>query len=149
VAPDSPEQVFRFRSEDPGAIQYQSRFTTLLKDGTTRQGEPKIGRASRLPVNDPFDEALVIELVPLFDPAAVKTVFVDIEYDDDPNNYHRRERITMESDAQRSTLRLALMDKKQRKYRFRETFVGTNNQIQSGAFQDTTETILAIAPPQQ
>ena len=49
-------------------------------------------------------------------------------------------------DAQRTTVRLALMNKDARTFRFRLTFVGTNNQIHSGAFHETTETILAIAP---
>jgi hypothetical protein len=146
VLPDSPEQVYRFRSEDPQAVLYSYRATTLLKDGATRQSEPKTSRASRLAVNDPFDDALAIELVPLFDPTVTKLVFVDIEYDDAPNNYHRRERVTLEGQAPRSTLRLALMNKEQRQFRFRLTFIGVNNQIQAGAFQDTTETILAIAP---
>lgn len=146
VLPDSPEQVYRFRSEDPQVVQYAYQATTLLKDGTSRQAEPKTSRASRLAVNDPFDDALAIELVPLFDPAVTKLVFVDIEYDDEPNNYHRRERVTLEGRAQRSTLRIALMNKTLRQFRFRLTFIGVNNQIQSGAFKDTTETILAIAP---
>jgi hypothetical protein len=88
----------------------------------------------------------VIECVPLYDVTTTRTVFVDIEYDDDPNNYHRRERLTLEGDAQRTTVRIALMNKDARTFRFRLTFVGTNNQIQSGAFHETTETILAIAP---
>lgn len=146
VLPDSPEQFYRFRSEDPDVRTYSYQTTTHLKDGTVRRSEPKISGASQLPVNDPFDDALAIELVPLYDVNAVKTVFIDIEYDDNPNQYHRRERVTMEGNALRSTLRLALMNKAIRNYRFRLTFIGTNNQIQSGAFKDTNETILAISP---
>jgi hypothetical protein len=146
VLPDSQEQLYRFRSPDPQVVSYSYQVTTLLKDGTSRVAEPKISRASRLPINDPFDDALAIELVPLFDTTAVRLAFVDIEYDDNPNNYHRRERITLEGQAERSTLRIALMNKDLREYRFRMTFVGTNNQIRAGAFQTTTETILAIAP---
>ena len=97
VRPESPEQVYRFRSEDPRISSYRFSNLTRLKDGTTRQSLPEISRASRLAVNDPFDDALVIELVPLFDPAAVRTVFVDIEYDDAENNYSRRERVTLEA----------------------------------------------------
>jgi hypothetical protein len=146
VLPDSPEQFFRFRSADRGVTAYQYRTTTRLKDGTARVSDPRIGQASLLPVNDPFDDALVIECVPLYDVTTTRTVFVDVEYDDEPNNYHRRERLTLEGDAQRTTLRIALMNKDARTFRFRLTFVGTNNQIHSGAFHETTETILAIAP---
>jgi hypothetical protein len=146
VLPDSPEQHFRFRSADRSVVSYRHHATTRLKDGTTRVSEPRIDQASLLPVNDPFDDALVIECVPLYDVAATRTVFVDIEYDDAPNDYHRRERVTLEGDAPRTTVRLALMNKEARTFRFRLTFVGTGNQIHAGAFHETTETILAIAP---
>jgi hypothetical protein len=145
VLPDSPEQVYRFRSDDPTVVSYLVKTTTLLKDGTSRDKPPRLERASQLPINDPFDDALEIELVPLFDAATVKTVFIDVEYHDDANNYHRRERIVMEGNAQRQTLRLALMSKDLRAFRYRLTVIGTDNRIQSGAFHDTTETIVAVA----
>jgi hypothetical protein len=146
VLPDSADQTFRFRSDDPSVVSYRVQTTTRLKDGTTRDAKPRVERASSLAVNDPFDDALLIDLVPLFDTASVKTVFIDVEYDDAPNDYHRRERLTMEGDAQRQTLRLALMDKTRREFRYRLTFVGVNNQIHTGAFRTTTETIVPVAP---
>jgi hypothetical protein len=147
VRPDSPEQKWRFRSDEAGALSYRYRLVHHLKDGTTRESEPVITRATQLPVNDPFDDALTIDFIPLFDPAAVRQVFIDVEYDDDANGYRRRERITVTPEEQGPIqLRLALMNPAVRNFRYRLAFIGTNNSMDQTAFEDTSDTLIRVAP---
>lgn len=147
VLPNSAEQVWRFRADEPQALSYRFRLVHHLKDGTTREAGPSTSRATRLPVNDPFDDALAIDFVPLFDPAATRMVFIDVEYDDVPNNYRRRERVSLEPGGPSPVrMRIALLNPALRTFRFRFTFVGTNGQMQQGAFRETTETLIAVQP---
>jgi outer membrane biosynthesis protein TonB len=147
VFPTSPEQFWRFRADEPQALSYRYRFLHRLKDGSTRQQGPFVSSATSLPVNDPFDDALAIDFLPLFDPSITRLVFIDVAYDDAANNYHRHERITLEPNQTTPLrLRLALLNPQLRRFRFRFTFVGVAGQMLQGAFQETTETLIPVRP---
>ncbi len=85
--------------------------------------------------------------MPLYDPATTRMVFVDVEYADAANSYFREERLTLAGNARDPQhLRISLIDPQQRAFRYRLTFVGTDNQMQRGAFIDTTDTLIGVVP---
>jgi hypothetical protein len=145
VTPGSQPQFWRVRLDDPKARTYTYQLTHHLKDGTVRTADPVTTQATALPVNDPFEQAIEIDFVPLMNATKTRTVFIDIHYDDPKNNYHRQERLTLQGNAQNNLhVRIALLNPAITNYRYRLTFVGTNNQMTQGAFVETTETLIAV-----
>ena len=142
----SGPQTWKLRLDDPAARSYSYQFVHHLKDGMSRQTEPVNSRASLVPVDDPFPDALEIEFFPLFDSSKVKMVFIDVEYHDEANGYHREERLKMSANATESSqLTIAQMDLALKSYRYRLTVVGTDNSMRRGEFVDTTETLIPVS----
>jgi hypothetical protein len=148
VLADSAPQVWKLRTPKPVAPDTRTITVALrhhLKDGTVRETPPAEVESSAVVVHDPFDQALNIEFVPLFDPAAVRQVFIDVEYDDPANNYRRAERIDVPGTQTGNVrLRLAILDPEQRQFRFRFTVVGTGNEFTRTAFETSEEEIVPI-----
>jgi len=148
VLPDSPPQVWKLRAPKPVAPETRTVTVGLrhhLKDGTLRDVPPVELAASAFVVNDPFDNALNIEFIPLFDAAAVRQVFIDVDYQDPANNYSRTERLDIGGDRTENVkLRLALLDPAQRQFRFRFTVVGTNGEFRRLAWQTSDEEVVPI-----
>ena len=145
VTPGSQPQFWRVRLDDPQARTYTYQLTHHLKDGTVKQADPVTTRATALPVNDPFQRAIEIDFVPLLDATVTRQVFIDVQYDDDPNGYHRQERLVLPGNANTVHLRIGLMDPAKTTYRYRLTFVGTINQMKQGKFIETKEALIAIS----
>lgn len=148
VLPDSPPQVWKLRAPKPVAPETRTVTVGLrhhLKDGTLRDVPPVELAASAFVVNDPFDNALNIEFIPLFDAAAVRQVFIDVDYQDPANNYSRTERLDIGGDRTENVkLRLALLNPAQRQFRFRFTVVGTNGEFRRLAWQTSDEEVVPI-----
>lgn len=148
VLPDSPPQVWKLRAPKPVAPDTRTVTFALkhhLKDGSVREQLAQELTSSALLVHDPFDQALSIEFIPLFDITAVKQVFIDVEYDDPANNYSRSERLDIKGDQTDNVkLRIALLDPDQRQFRFRYTVVGTNGDFRRLAFQTSDEEVVPI-----
>jgi hypothetical protein len=142
----STPQTWKLRVEDRTARDYTYHCVHHLKDGSTRQSEPITSRASLLPVDDPFPDAIAIEFIPLLDSSRTKMVFIDVEYHDEPNQYHREERLRiMGSDMDPVSLGIAQMNPDLKTFRYRLTVVGANNAIRRDPFIETTETLIAVA----
>jgi hypothetical protein len=148
VLADSAPQVWKLRAPKPAPPETRTVTVALkhhLKDGTVRETPPAVVEASAVVVHDPFDQALNIEFVPLFDAAAVRQVFIDVEYDDPANSYSRVERLDVPgSQTGNVKLRLALLDPEQRQFRFRFTVVGTGGEFRRLAFETSDEEIVPI-----
>jgi hypothetical protein len=148
VLPDSAAQVWKLRAPKPVAPDTRTITFALkhhLKDGSVREVLPAELIASALVVHDPFDQALSIEFIPLFDVALVKQVFIDVEYDDPANHYSRSERLDIKGDQTDNVkLRIALLDPARRQFRFRYTVVGTNGDFRRLAFQTSDEEVVPI-----
>jgi hypothetical protein len=148
VLPDSPTQTWKLRAPKPVAPETRTVTYALkhhLKDGSVRQTAPVELPASALVVHDPFDQALNIEFVPLFEPDTVRQLFIDVDYQDPDNNYSRTERIDIEGvQVENVELRLALLDPDKRQFRFRFTVVGTNGEFRRLAWQTSDEEIVPI-----
>ncbi|NER82025.1 MAG: hypothetical protein F6K42_21180, partial [Leptolyngbya sp. SIO1D8] len=61
VQPASAPQTWKLRLGDPTARTYSYHLVHHLKDGTTRTTEAIATQATKLPINDPFEQALEIE----------------------------------------------------------------------------------------
>lgn len=140
---------WKVRTASPQARDYTWRLVHHLKDGSTRESastEPS--RAALLPVDDPFPGALSLSFLPLLDPTKTRLAFVDIEYDDPDNAYHREQRLTMKpTDTDLVGVSIAVMDLKKKAYRYQITLVGTNNTLKKLPPVDTEEDLLAVSEP--
>ena len=102
--------------------------------------------ATALPVDDPFEQAIEVDFIPLFDPTTTRMVFIDVRYDDPDNDYRREERLTLQGIATDPVhLRISLLDPSRCTFRYRLTFVGTNNQMRRGEFIETDETLISVS----
>jgi hypothetical protein len=145
VAPNSPPQRWRFRLDQPGGSAFVHRFTHHLKDGQIRTTEPEISRASALPVDDPFPAAIEIDFMPLWDPAATRQVFVQIEYTDADANYERSERLTLAADkVDPIRFRLAIQNPALRTFKFRQTQITKDNKVRQTDWIETTDTLIGL-----
>ncbi len=146
VLPNSPPQFWRLRLSDPTQRSYSYRQVHHLKDGTIRETPLVTTRATTILVDDPFEEAIEIELVPAFDNTKVRQVFVDIEYRDEEKAFERNERITMKGNAvEIVSLRLSILDPKKKEFRYRLTFVGNDGKINRKAFVTTDDPFISVS----
>ena len=148
VLPDSPSQTWKLRLLKPVAPETRTVTYALkhrLKDGTVREQLSTELISSTLLVHDPFDQALNIEFIPLFDAATVRQVFIDVEYDDPTNRYSRSERLDIRGDQTDNVkLRIALLDPQRREFSYRFAVVGTNSDFRRMAFQTSYEELVPI-----
>ena len=145
VNPDSEAQFWKLRLSNPQETEFTYQFVHHLKNGSIIEEEPVTSSVAAIPVNDPFESALALEFVPLWDTATTRMVFLDVEYEDVENDYRRTERFRLDSHSFESVkLRIALLDSTRRSYRYRTTFVSTDNQIQRDPFIVTEETLIFL-----
>jgi hypothetical protein len=142
---DTPALSWKVRLSDATARDYTYSVIYHLKDGTKKTSAPQAARASRLPIEDPFIGKLDLEFIPLFDSRKTRLVFVDFEYEDTASNYRREERLQLKGDSlDPVNLKIALMDPAKRAFKYRLTFVGTDNRMTRGSFIETTETLIPL-----
>lgn len=145
VLPTSPPQFWRLRLTQPTQRVWQASFTHHLKNGEQRSTGPIASDASFLPVDDPFEGALDIRAIPLFQPGTVRRVFVDVLYVDAGNGYRREERLDIPGSATEPVaLRIALLDPALRTYRHRVTIVTADGQFIQQAPVDGEETLIGV-----
>lgn len=144
TADDQANRTWQLRLSYPEARDYAYQFRFTLNDGRELVGEPVTTRATRIAVTDPF-YGINIEFIPLYSPAQVRMVFIDVEYDDPENNYFRQERIQLAGGrVDPAPLRLSIIDPTKRTYSYRFTFIGTDNSLARGAWVETTETLIGV-----
>ena len=143
VRPGGEALHWKIRTESPDDRSYSFSLVHFLKDGTTRREGPFVGTAAALPVDDPFRRPLEIELFPAFEPTAVRSAIVDVQYDDNDNDYHRAERAVI-SGIDPKHLRISLVDPELRQFRYRLTILGTDNSVRQDAFIETSDTLVLV-----
>jgi hypothetical protein len=144
VTATSEPQFWRLRTNDPNEHRYTYYLVHHLKDGSLRQTDPVLTAVTSLPIDDPFDNALELDFIPLFDPTLVREVFIDVVYDDAANHYHRQERLTVMSNATDAVLlRIALFNPALRSYRYRLTYV-LQGSMKRGEWVTTEETLIGL-----
>jgi len=144
---DSGQQTWRLRGARPApanrGVTYQ--LVQRLNDGTGERTDPAEVDIPQIMVHDLFQDALNLEFIPLFDPANVTRVFIDIEYRDQANAYERSERLEIAGTATEPVkLRIALRDRQQRSFRCRFTFVGPSGSFDRRPWVDTEEELQPV-----
>jgi hypothetical protein len=150
VTAGNAPQTWRVRASGlpNGAPPRQISYTLThhLKDGTTRSDSENATTAGRLVVHDPFPDAQEYVLIPQFGDA-ISEAFVEIQYDDPRNHYHRAERIrVLDSTTTDIIVRIALLDPQKRDVQLRFTFIGKDQSVKSGAFFTPATTIVPMRP---
>ncbi|MFI6539324.1 hypothetical protein ACIBHY_43180 [Nonomuraea sp. NPDC050547] len=124
VRPKDAARQWRLRLTRPAERSWTAQLTHHLSDGTTRVTPAFSGDASFLPVNDPFPDSLDILALPLFEQGTVRMAFLEVEYDDPANTYHRRARLEIPGTAVSPLpLRVALIDPARREFRHQVTVI--------------------------
>jgi hypothetical protein len=146
VTPDSQPQFWKVRLSDPTARSYTYRFVHHLKDGSIRESQALATQASAIAVDDPFRDALELLFFPALDASQTKMVFVDVEYHDADNNYHREERLKILGNATNEvSLRIAQLNPNKKMFKYQFTFIGANGQIRRAPPVETEESFISVA----
>lgn len=130
VRPGGPEQSWKLRLSDPERRTFTYKWTHRLKDGTTRETLPVTSTIPLITVNDPYDEPLIIELFPNYDPAPIRLLIVDVTYEDPGAIRKRVQQIKFppaESDSKR--LRFARTDPTVGAFSIQITILGNDNSV--------------------
>ncbi|MCO6419644.1 hypothetical protein JYK14_26260 [Siccirubricoccus sp. KC 17139] len=143
-AGDAP-QLWRVRTSAPVTQGFIYTLVHHLKDGTVLRDDPVQSTAQAVAVDDPFDTALDIRFIPLWDPAQVREVFIDVTYADPPNRIDRFERLSFTgADLAIRPLSLSIRDRTQREFTYRVTLIGTDNRMVQRPPETTRETLVGI-----
>ncbi|MCP8937642.1 hypothetical protein NK718_03885 [Alsobacter sp. SYSU M60028] len=146
VRPGGEAQTWRLRSSDRHASEYSYTMRHHLKNGRVVESPAVTTTASAVSVDDPFEDALDIQLVPLWRADAMRNVFVDVSYADPANAYRRNERIVFEgADTAPRGVRIALLDPARRSFDVQIAMVGADNALTRRTLT-TTDTIVGVGP---
>lgn len=146
---DHPEETWRVRTPAPDARAYTWRAIHHLSDGTAREtagSEPS--RASLLPIDDPFPGALQLTFIPALDPRRTRLAFVDIEYHDDANGFHRDERLTIQPNSSDLIIRdFSVIDLTHKQFTYQVSLLGVDNSLHRLPPVDTSDDLVVITEP--
>ena len=140
-------QPWKVRTSSPDARQYSYVLTHHLTGGNAPIIDPPVvSSANAVAVDDPFPDALEIDLVPNWDPAVVRTVFVDVTYVDGPNQIERLDHFEFKGDdLDARRLRIALRNRKARSFGWRATYMRHDRgKVQRGG-GDVTDTLVELS----
>jgi hypothetical protein len=130
VRPGGEAQAFKLRLADAAPREVTYALEHHLVDGSVSVTPPETTKLSSITVNDPFPDALNLELIPTFPPGVYKQVFADITYAHPERHYRRDVSLTFDgSDPQRQTARIALFDAQRRTYHVVYTLQGIDGSI--------------------
>jgi hypothetical protein len=145
VKADSPVQTWRIRTADRQQQTFRYAFVHTLADGSVVRTDPVTTTSKRVAVVDPFVGRLDVSVAPAWDPAAVRSVIVDIAYDDDTNAYHRELRLEFPgADLAIRRVHVALHDPGLRTFRHRSTVIGVDGQVRQTDYLPTMDTLVTV-----
>jgi hypothetical protein len=138
-------QHWKLRLQGDPSPQYTYHCVHHLSDGSTITTDPVTTSATTVAVTNPFAGSLDLTFVPLFDPAQVHFAFLDFDYQDPDNHYHRQFRLQFGADASAPVSKhISIRDPKKIGFRYRLTFEGAHGDEERGAFIDTEDTLIAV-----
>lgn len=138
------DQHWKIRSSDIENKSFTYSIKYHMKDGNVRAMEPVTTKTTRISIQNPL-KTINIEFIPLFEPDAVKMIFIDIEYDDPGNEYEVKERLKLNGTVTDSvSFNLNIIDDSKGTYRYRKTIVGMDNSLNRLETVETNETIIGI-----
>lgn len=148
VRPGDAAQDWKVRTSSPEARTWSYVLTHHLKGGAPPVVDPPVfSTANALAVDDPFADALEIDLVPLWDPDAVRKVLVDVTYRDPAHGIDRLERLDLDGAVQDvRRLRLAIRDRALRSFDWRAVYLlKAGGRVQRAA-EGVTDTLVELMP---
>lgn len=142
---DTGEQEWKLRLADKDDSAYTFQLKHRLKDGTTIEGVPVTAKGSTILVDDPFDGAINVQVVPSLDAGKTRQAVVDIRYDDPDRGYSYTDSITLQpAQSTAVKMRIPIIDASRRSWNYRVSIIGPGEQVNRGAFIDTTETLILV-----
>jgi hypothetical protein len=148
VRPEGEAQAWKVRTSSPDARTWSYVLTHHLKGGAAPIDDPPVfSTANALPVDDPFPDALEIDLVPMWDPELVRKVLVDVTYVDPANGIDRLERLDIDGtqqDLQR--LRMAIRNRQAKAFGWRAKYLMKAGGRVERAAADVTDTLVELLP---
>ncbi len=145
VVAGGASQLWKVRTSAPDRTAFAYSVRHEMTDGSTRVTDEQTVSVAVLSINDPFPGQLDISLVPGWNPALVRTVVVDLAYDDPAHALHLEKRIELDGASQATTVaHLALADPKRRGYSHRITLIGKDGTETQRDVVSTTDTLLVI-----
>ncbi|HOZ34957.1 MAG TPA: hypothetical protein PLM52_18955, partial [Tabrizicola sp.] len=148
VRPGDEAQAWKVRTSSPDARSWSYVLTHHLKGGAAPIVDPPAAStANALPVDDPFPDAIEIDLVPMWDPDLVRKVLVDVTYQDPANGIDRLERLDIDGatqDVQR--LRMAIRNRQAKAFGWRAKYLMKAGGRVERAAAAVTDTLVELLP---
>jgi hypothetical protein len=147
---DQPTAHYRRVIYAPWTQPYRYRLTYNLKDsdGNIQRSVTDWIEASsdtrNVNVPSPFDQAFSLNIVPSIDWDELREMAVDLAYDDDASDYHATKSVYFTKDTDKVLQwRFLLRNPKNRSFRYRETWLYTNNasEVKDWKTQDRDGTV--------
>jgi hypothetical protein len=146
VKADSPPQTWRIRTPDRDHQEFTYHFVHTLPDGSVVTTDPVTTTSTRVAVVDPFAARLDISVAPAWDPAKVRSVLIDLDYDDPDTAYHRALRLEFAgADVATRNVHIAIHNPALRTFRHRSTIVGLDGQVHQTEYVATTDTLIPVS----
>jgi hypothetical protein len=145
VRADSPAQAWKVRTPDRDQRTFTYQFVHTLSGGSVVTTDPVTTSTTLVAVTDPFAGRLDISVVPAWNPATVRTVLVELSYDDPGNSYHRELRLEFSGAEQAiRDVHIAIHDPAQRTFRYRTTIIQTDGQLKQTDYIATSDTLVMV-----
>jgi hypothetical protein len=142
---DAPAADWKLRFDDPAIRQITYTPTFVMKDRSKRLGTAGLVEATTIQIDDPFPEALDLQLIPILDAERTRMAFVDFAYSDTRVNYTRKERFRVTPEDTDQAVRIGLPAGAKKSFDVKVTIVPTSGAMVSTQISDTTETLIPIA----
>lgn len=140
-----PAVDWKLRFDDPAnrVVAFKPGF--VMKDRKLREGTASTTEATTIQIDDPFPEALDLQLIPILDASRTRMAFVDFAYADTRLNHSRKERFRVTPEDTDQSIRIGLPAGADKSFDYKVTIVPLSGPMQSTTVSDTTETLIAIS----
>lgn len=141
-------KAWKVRSSSPEVRSWSYVLTHHLKGGAAPIVDPPVfSTANALPVDDPFPDALEIDLVPMWNPETVRKVLVDVTYVDPENGIDRLERLDIDgATPDVRHLRMAIRNRNRRSFSWRAKYLLTAGGRIERTAAEVTDTLVELLP---
>ncbi len=142
---NAADQHWKIRSSDIENKAFTYFIKYNMRDGNSRETEPITTETTRVAIGNPL-KAINIEFIPLFQPDTVKTIFIDVTYEDIENDIRVKERLKMNGTATDSIpFNLHVVDDTKGTYSYQTTVLGKDNTLTRNEIIETKETLIGVS----
>lgn len=145
VLPGGATESWKLRLSDPERRGFSYRLVHRLKDGTTQQTDVVNTTIPLVTVNDPFQDPLIVEFYPNYDPSPLRMLLLDLTYQDRNSPKKRTQQLKfLPADTDSRRIRIARKDATQGKFAVQVTLLGLDNSVRRFAPVDLEETTVFL-----